>query len=1611
MKKAYKDYKKVKSAVKNNAGYLKGVQYTKYDVEDYEQAIGSAITRYISNMVDVMFGMEYFSDPDLLGYDLKYLKQGMSKSFGTWVDSIVANVQETFHHNTKVEQETERLEIANAEVKFYYDQLIKNIVSLGENLNRRTSTRGYDLDASDDIRDILGFNLEYFHNWVDGDNNADFIKTDVLAGKIADVLGISTKTTSTSTTPLPLIQESSGQLAFLENVKEASFAIEDGQNAAQAEIKETNDALEGQINLLDYLNNKNKDKSVKTPVLDDAKKEVYDLAEAQNKLAESTKNATSSLEEQQRTADKKQASGTSGRTTKDIDTYTPISDEIQSLIDEKVDEIKNTVALDGLAKYAITTKDDEVIGARITYKDKNTKNMITDVYTLKQAQEDANEAMLDGEEQYEGLIKERSILVSDEIQLAEQNAREQKKLQQAIDRSTGFIIDQQSRLNKVVSGLSSTASGKVLLGDKSPLDKSELDEIDRLITSINNKISTLNGKALTSAEKSGLKSQISALELRKVELQNKYYGATSLTATDLTDSKRILTANYDIAIAKAKELGTAADDTAYALKQQKDAVANIKTSGEIKAATDDLKAYKAELQAIKQQKKVEIQVELKQKKLQQDVKNLRKEIDDLLLLTSSNELGAKNYGTLVGIKRQLSDDSINQTEFDRLSSVYKGVIEAKSLNDDISYFKYNMLNWFDQMSEKGLMTDSLTDAFNEIYNLVGKITSKNGLSGITDAFNKFKDSFKHLGIQDQFDQIISKGKQVQDAMLEVGNAYAKAYDNPGAGDAVANLEQQQIVAKQLFNEYKKLNGYDFVNKNEKFLTDESINEFKRVNEDIYKNPPNDNLIERMKASLRDYYELQNDVMSSLSKKNKDGSYIGLTVDQTDSLDKARKKYADLRTEVVNTYKDGETLARNITRGINLEDDSTFGFSKSLDKVYTTYQSVMDGFTYKFKDTSVWDKVKDSVSGLSKELSSLKVDASEAAKSAFAAGEAFDFTKYGNKLVSFGDKASLEMSKITDFAKEYNAVEKKLNSMSSPSKTLGKSSHWTSMLNSIRSGLEEISYETPDAKEKLSSFMQVLDFYNSKSSQLADKTKDGVLFGSFGSKQSIEDTKTALNDYAATLGYTEIKTEEFAENGDKISRVYQGQNKELHKITATMTEYGNRFNDVKYGYSTIFGDWGQALGGMVQSFTRFFGGYELLQRFTMEAREGLNVLKQYDAAITDMSYSMDINSAGLRNLGDSAVEMAKDLSTSLENTLGIYQIYANMNTSAQEIQETAKPTAILANLSGKDALEASDQIQGVLQQFNMLEDAETDVAATSMHVVDVLDSIASNVSLDYVKGMKVITDSVTAAGAVAYDAGMSYEQLAAVSAKVAERSREDGSTIGNAIKTIVTRISKVGKMPAYADEVSNEEISKAAESLDEIGIAVYNADGSFRDLDVILTELQAKWDGLSDAQQANLSYNIAATRQTAKFRNILESWTEAMALAEEATITSGNAEENQEKYEESYGGKLQKISTQWDAFWLEIYDSDLTKGVLDMLIGVTGGLDNLVDSLGAGGAAFIAFMNTIAAAGLAKNLLGEKGLFGLLTGQSKLNLGRPKSWPLYIFIIKWVYYHRETYIMA
>lgn len=457
-------------------------------------------------------------------------------------------------------------------------------------------------------------------------------------------------------------------------------------------------------------------------------------------------------------------------------------------------------------------------------------------------------------------------------------------------------------------------------------------------------------------------------------------------------------------------------------------------------------------------------------------------------------------------------------------------------------------------------------------------------------------------------------------------------------------------------------------------------------------------------------------------------------------------------------------------------------------------------------------------------------------------------------------------------------------------------------------------------------------------------------------KNTKDASAFLSQYASSIGLTSEISTKINESTGQVTKTFT----DISGNTVTLTGNIDKFNDsLRVTQSLVsksgsgMSSFGNSIKGLVSGnfkgaisdIASYVSYFQVTMKAIQQAKQGFNDFLNYDSDLTNISYTMDLSKNQLQSLGSSAIDMAKDLSMSLDNTMDIYKIYANMNTTASEIQETAKPTAILSNLSGVDASTAADQVQGILQQFHMLEDGSTTAADASMHIVDVLDKVSGSVGIDYAKGIKIISDAVQASGQVAYDAGMSYEQLAAITAKVSERTREDGSSIGNALKTIITRTTKVGKMPQYADEVDNATLSNASASLHAIGVDVYNPDGSDRGIITVMSELKDKWDDLTDAQQAKIAFDVAATRQTSKFKSMLDAFTDSMSLAEEATTANGNAEANQEKYMESTAGKLQAIKTQMQDFWVNFYNSGTVNGVLEFVHSLTEGFTSLEKTLG------------------------------------------------------------------
>lgn len=782
-----------------------------------------------------------------------------------------------------------------------------------------------------------------------------------------------------------------------------------------------------------------------------------------------------------------------------------------------------------------------------------------------------------------------------------------------------------------------------------------------------------------------------------------------------------------------------------------------------------------------------------------------KKANDAFEKLTQNDFVSKNSEALKNAGKNVED-------YDKV------VREMKQAQADVSGFDEKTI----QANNKEAFTEQYTKAIEKVKELKsamqdlysfeakgakGQISSDDFISGFTDRFKNIKklkenvDEFKKNTYQNNKDDADSVLNQ-----LLFGN-YEKAF-----------TDSEQSMS-------------DYENKITTLMT-QAYSRQRKLSNDLYKMAGNKNYSEQ------EYTEKMN---------QRNG---------------VQATYEALKAQIKNSGKniDSDSLISDIKNASDLDRNNILGNLKE------SLSSQINDFENSLKHMQNTMNLPDGIASLKEKLES-----------------AFTFENGADNLGNFKNRMqdfyqtfdSLKGSSFIQFANEFGTA---FDSLTKAENSSGKVSAYTDKLNGFVESYNDIvtkfhnkEIDTSQAQDEISELASKMQDFQ-KVAKNYDKTnsKGTYLEGTKGLVQDTKDVETMLTEYANSIGLTSKISSSINETTGQVKMQFADISGNVVTLTGNLEKAGNAMRIISSTASkasTGMSSFGTSIKGMVSGnfkgaiadIASYVSYFQVTMKAIQQAKQGFNDFLNFQKDLTNISYTMNLSPDQLQNLGTSAIDMAKDLSMSLDNTMDIYKIYANMNTTASEIQQTAKPTAILSNLSSVDASTAADQVQGILQQFHMLEDGSTTAADASMHIVDVLDKVSGSVGIDYAKGIKIISDAVQASGQVAYDAGMSYEQLAAITAKVSERTREDGSSIGNALKTIITRTTKVGKMPQYADEVDNATLSNASASLHAIGVDVYNPDGSDRGIITVMSELKDKWDDLTDAQQAKIAFDVAATR--------------------------------------------------------------------------------------------------------------------------------------------------------
>lgn len=830
-------------------------------------------------------------------------------------------------------------------------------------------------------------------------------------------------------------------------------------------------------------------------------------------------------------------------------------------------------------------------------------------------------------------------------------------------------------------------------------------------------------------------------------------------------------AKLDGYIADAEKLGDVGEKAADSFSTLKENLKTCYTESGLKQIQGDMKVTQAQLTASKKQADEQAAA----------IKNsdIAKQYDNAI--DKAKEVKSIN-AELLGYKKkqsQYSEGSDTYTEIgnritETAEAAKKANTEFKQLtqNDFVSKNSEALKNAGKNVEDYDKVVREMKQAQADVSGFDEKVIQANN----KEAFTK------------QYTQAIEKVKELKSAMQDLYSFEAKGAKGQissddfvsGLTDRVQNIQnikkdiddfrrntyqnnasnKDSVLDQLLFGNYEKAfsdsenSMSDYENKITTLMT-QAYSRQRKLSNDLYKMAGNKNYSEQ------EYTEKMN------------------------QLNGVQATYEALKAQIKNSGKniDSDSLISDIKKASDLDRNNILGNLKE------SLSSQINDFENSLKHMQNTMNLPDGIASLKEKL-----------ESAFTFENGADnIGNFKNKMQDFYQTFdSLKGSSFIQFANEFGTA---FDSLTKAENSSGKVSAYTDKLNGFVESYNDIvtrfhnkEIDTSQAQDEISELASKMQDFQ-KVAKNYDKTnsKGTYLEGTKGLVQDTKDVETMLTEYANSIGLTSKISSSINETTGQVKMQFADISGNVVTLTGNLEKAGNAMRIISSTASkasTGMSSFGTSIKGMVSGnfkgaiadIASYVSYFQVTMKAIQQAKQGFNDFLNFQKDLTNISYTMNLSPDQLQNLGTSAIDMAKDLSMSLDNTMDIYKIYANMNTTASEIQQTARPTAILSNLSGVDASTAADQVQGILQQFHMLEDGSTTAADASMHIVDVLDKVSGSVGIDYAKGIKIISDAVQASGQVAYDAGMSYEQLAAITAKVSERTREDGSSIGNALKT-------------------------------------------------------------------------------------------------------------------------------------------------------------------------------------------------------------------------------------
>lgn len=321
-----------------------------------------------------------------------------------------------------------------------------------------------------------------------------------------------------------------------------------------------------------------------------------------------------------------------------------------------------------------------------------------------------------------------------------------------------------------------------------------------------------------------------------------------------------------------------------------------------------------------------------------------------------------------------------------------------------------------------------------------------------------------------------------------------------------------------------------------------------------------------------------------------------------------------------------------------------------------------------------------------------------------------------------------------------------------------------------------------------------------------------------------------------------------------------------------------------------------------SFKKFFQGLKNTAMWTIQSNaihavEGAlsgaySYAQKLNKALTDINIVSDLSATQLAAVAKNANKAAKELSTTTNEYLKGALIYYQQGLSEEEVNKRTATTIKMANASGESADAISSYMTAVWNNFY-------DGSKSVEYYADVISKLGAATAATNAE----IAEGMQSFAPIAQNVGLSYEYAASALTTVVSITRKSASEVGNAFKTIFSRLEGLQLGETLEDGV---DLNKYSSALAKVGVQVLDANGDLRDMNSILDDLAIRWDTLTQAEQVALAETVGGVRQYSNLIALLNNYGDFKNNVNMALNSEGELNAQADEYAASWEAASNRV---------------------------------------------------------------------------------------------------------